>query len=161
MYLILIFSTWYLYHITEYCFLRLGHSRIYVGHIYKLHRNHHRIHYPITQLKAPMPYKAGNEYYFSDGVVAYLPPSILIAIVLYNLLELYIFLFIVSEITIISAISDYIHTQTHIEDSWLEKYEWFQESRRIHFIHHRKLHKNYSLGGLDYNIDRLCNTLLK
>ena len=79
MYLILIFSTWYLYHITEYCFHRLGHSRIYGGHIYKLHMNHHRIHYPITQLKAPMPYKAGNEYYFSDGVVAYLPPSILIA----------------------------------------------------------------------------------
>ena len=136
MYLILIILTWYFFHAIEYCFHKLGHSRVYGGHIYKLHMNHHQIHYPITKLKALAPYKAGNEYYLTDGVVAYLPPSILIAIVLYNLLEFYIFLFVGSEIIFIATISDYIHGQIHIENSWMEKYKWFQESRRIHFIHH-------------------------
>jgi len=159
MYLYLIIPTWYLYHTIEYCYHKLGHSRIYGSYIYKLHMNHHRIHYPITQLKAPEPYKGGDEYYFTDGIVAYLPPSLLIAFMLYILLDFYIFLFITLEIICIAGVSDYIHTQIHTEKSWLEKYKWFRESRRIHFIHHRRLHLNYSFAGLDYSIDRLCDTL--
>ena len=159
MYIFIIIPTWYLYHIIEYSFHKLGHSRIYGGYIYRLHMNHHRIHYPTTQLKAPAPYKAGDEYYLADGIVAYLLPSFVILCMLYILVDLYIFLFITLELICIGGISDHIHTQMHIEKSWLEKYEWFRENRRIHFIHHRKLHSNYSFAGLDYTIDRVCNTL--
>ena len=31
---------------------------------------------------------------------------------------------------------DYIHAAYHLKNSWLERYAWFQEMRRVHVLHH-------------------------
>ena len=154
----LFISSWYLYHCIEYCYHLLGHSRKYGGYIYTLHMNHHKIQYPIIKLMDIVPYKTGNKYYFSDGEVAYIPPSILITCCLYKLLNFYNFIFIISEMILLATISDYIHKQIHIQDSWLEKYDWFLESRRLHLNHHKRININYSFAGLDYSMDKLAGT---
>ena len=154
--IIIIISGWYIYHFMEYLFHYIGHSRKYGGHIYTLHMNHHKIHYPINKLIDYAPYKTGNIYYISEGFVAYVPPSILIFIGLYNILSQYNFILILLEFSIIGIISDYIHTNLHIRDSWLERYKWFLERRRLHLIHHKKLNTNYSV--IDFSIDKLART---
>ena len=60
----------------------------------------------------------------------------------------------------------FIHSAYHIENHWLNEYEWFRNDKRIHFKHHDDPTKNYGiathftdelLGTFDYafpiNID--------
>lgn len=156
--LILTILVWYFYNFIEYIFHRLGHSKKYGGIIYKLHMTHHRINYPFNEPIKKKPYRTNNTYYIPDGYVAYIPPSILLVYILFKILNLYTFLYIITEIIIITYPSNYIHNEIHIKNSWLEKYKWFLYCRNQHIIHHKNPTVNFSFSGLDNNIDRLFGT---
>ena len=42
--------------------------------------------------------------------------------------------------------SYYIHAAYHIEDHWLNKYEWFRNDKRIHMQHHLNPEVNYGIA---------------
>lgn len=40
----------------------------------------------------------------------------------------------------------YIHAAYHTENHWLERYDWFNRDRKLHFQHHQNVHTNYSIA---------------
>ena len=152
-YIGLFIATHLLYNTIEYIYHVLGHYKHKYNYIYKLHITHHKDYYPITLLQSDI-YKSNHE-----GFIAYTPPSLLLLIILYNILPIFYFYYIITQLFISASINNYIHTQIHLKITWLDKYDWFKEHRRLHFIHHRKLNKNYSFG-YDYTLDKLNDTYL-
>jgi sterol desaturase/sphingolipid hydroxylase (fatty acid hydroxylase superfamily) len=138
----------FLYNSAEYFLHMLGHWRHPWNWVYSLHITHHKDHYPITDLQSDV-YRGRNE-----GVIAFLPVFGLSEVILlwnayYEISGLMIIFLVVSE---------YIHTQTHLKESWLDRFEWFQKQRQRHFKHHRKLTKNLSFAGLSYTMDKWMGT---
>jgi sterol desaturase/sphingolipid hydroxylase (fatty acid hydroxylase superfamily) len=50
----------------------------------------------------------------------------------------------------------FLHRQYHVRGSWLERFEWFCEKRRLHFVHHERPRRNYAI--VEYGWDRLLGT---
>ena len=145
-------SSWFLYHSIEYLVHSLGHNHRYGYHIYKIHKNHHTIHYPCNNLLSNE-YRTNFIYGLYEGVVIYSPPMMIILLSLYPLVKINTFLIISSELLFIAFISDYLHSQIHLNGSWLEKYKWFQDKRKEHFIHHKYMNKNMNI--MDMTMDKL------
>jgi len=157
-YILLLIPTWYVYHFIEYSLHILSHNYKYGGYIYKIHSNHHKIHYPITKFLDKAPFKSSTIFGIPDVIIAFGPASLLITSILYNILPTNIFLFVITEIYLLLYISNYIHKQLHIDGSWLEKYKWFLEKRQYHYLHHTRLNKNMSLSGLCSTYDKLFHS---
>jgi len=147
--------TWFLYHSLEYLLHSLGHSHKYGSYIYKIHKNHHTIHYPRNKLLSNE-YKTSSIYGLSEGVVAYGPPMVIFFFGLYFIVKLNTFLTITSEILLIAYLSDYLHSQIHLNGSRLEKYKWFLKKRKEHFIHHNNTNRNLNI--IDFTIDKWNKT---
>ena len=153
--LYLIIFTWFLYHFIEYCLHKLGHSS-YSGYINKIHKKHHVIFYPPTKLMDFSPYKTGYIYGISDGILAYGPLVLLIISIFYYCLNTYYFYCITSQFLLSGYIQNYVHTHIHTKDTWLEKYKWFQDCRKRHYIHHR--HYNRNINIIDPIMDQIMST---
>ena len=50
----------------------------------------------------------------------------------------------------------FLHRQYHVRGVWLERFEWFREKRRLHFVHHKRPRRNYAI--VEYGWDRLFGT---
>lgn len=50
-------------------------------------------------------------------------------------------------------VHDYFHTAFHLEHTWLNRFKWFQELRRKHLIHHRRVKTN--LGVITFVWDKV------
>jgi len=147
------------YNFIEYVLHRLSHNKKWGGYIYKYHIEHHKVTYPIHKLLDKAPYKTNSEYfYFNRGTVAFMPITIILLYGIYYTLPLTWSIIILPESTALLLLSDYLHQQYHIDGSWLEKYNWFLSKRKYHLLHHNKMTKNFSLGGLTYSIDKVLNT---
>ena len=114
------------------------------------------MYYPVNKLMDKKPYKTGYYYGLSDGIIAHGPIMISIFIISYNILNTYIFLNVSLRIILLILISDYIHTNIHINDSYLEKYDWFLKLRERHFYHHKNIKKNINI--IDNNLDIIFKT---
>jgi len=147
-------GTQYIYNGFEYLLHRLGHYKHKYNYIYKLHMLHHKKYYPVKSLQSDT-FRSNWE-----GVLAYTPPTIILLYGFYNIIPTLYFISFTSQIGINVCINNYIHTHVHLHKSWLEKYDWFLEVRRLHLTHHKKLYTNYSFG-YDYTIDKLSNTYLE
>jgi len=147
-------GAWFIYHTMEYFLHRFSHSPK-SGYIYKIHKKHHTIHYPITHFMSKE-YKTDYTYGIPDGLLAHGPPTISIIGFLYLFLDKDIFLKLSSCILFTAYISDYFHTHIHTHDSWLDNYRWFIKMREIHFNHHKNTRKNFNI--IDMNIDKLMKT---
>jgi hypothetical protein len=148
------------YHIIEYLLHSIGHNSNYGSYIYRYHKKHHTIHYPIQKLLDYKPYKTDYEYnLLSDGFVAYSLPILFLGFINYKVLDYESFINLSVNFILYTYLSDYLHTEIHIKGSWLEKYEWFKEKRRLHFLHHRNVKKNKNVFNLE--IDKLLNTYLE
>ena len=147
-------SGWAIYHMIEYVLHSFSHNPKFPM-MYQLHKNHHTIYYPPTQLLDNKPYKTGYTYYLADGTMTFGPPSILIMGSAY-LINQEFFFKIIPNIILFAFLADYIHTNIHIKNSWLEKYDWFLRIRERHFIHHKYTTKNMNI--IDMNLDKLIKT---
>jgi sterol desaturase/sphingolipid hydroxylase (fatty acid hydroxylase superfamily) len=143
--------TYYSFIFLEYSLHRLGHFRHRYNYIYHLHFKHHKDHYPVGSLLSDS-YRSNNE-----GIIAYVPPILLILGILYTMIDGQIWGQIVIQMGFHTFINDYIHTQIHLKNSWLEKYEWFKKERNLHLEHHLHLQKNLSFG-VDHTMDKLNHT---
>jgi len=149
--------SWIIYHLLEYSLHSLGHSHRYGSYIYKIHKNHHTIHYPTNNLLSNE-YRTNPIHGLPEGVIAYGPPMLLFYFFLYLVVKLDTFFIISGETLFVAFISDYIHSQIHLNRSWLEKYKWFQKKREAHFIHHKNVNKNMNI--IDMTMDKLNGTYL-
>lgn len=50
----------------------------------------------------------------------------------------------------------YLHRQYHVRGCWWERFAWFREKRRLHFVHHQKPQKNFAI--VEYSWDLLFGT---
>ncbi len=50
----------------------------------------------------------------------------------------------------------YLHEHYHLIDSPLERFAWFREKRRLHFVHHRDARYNFAV--VEFWIDSLMGT---
>ncbi len=50
----------------------------------------------------------------------------------------------------------FLHRQYHVRGVWLERFQWFREKRRLHFVHHKRSRRNYAI--VEYVWDRLFGT---
>lgn len=120
--------------------------------LFRAHHKHH-ITYTINNFIMEEPYKSAG----SEAVV--LPLIFTEWLICFYCMETYYFLLFATNTTFLLLLSDYLHSQIHIQNSWLEKNKltkkWFLELRKLHFIHHQKVHKNLSLGGVTFIFDRI------
>lgn len=50
----------------------------------------------------------------------------------------------------------YLHRQYHVRGVWWERFAWFREKRRLHFVHHQRPHKNFAI--VEYSWDLFFGT---
>jgi len=53
----------------------------------------------------------------------------------------------------------FLHQQYHLRGSYLERFRWFQEKRRLHVVHHHRVWRNYAI--VEFWLDRLMGTMEK
>jgi Fatty acid hydroxylase len=80
----------------------------------------------------------------------------LFSLYFYNLIDLSLFLSIYIPVLIVFVWNYYIHTAYHIEDHWLNEYEWFQNDKKLHFQHHKNPETNYGIAT--HFTDEILNT---
>ena len=157
MFLLYFIPSWFYYNYIEYILHSFSHNYNYKSYIYKLHKKHHLVHYPNNNSIRISPYK--TDYYFkifSDGFIANGIPFIGLLLIHCLILDKDLSININLCLLIDAYISDYIHTEIHIKDSWLEEYTWFQKKREKHLLHHKYLDKNFNIMTSFY--DKMFNT---
>lgn len=149
---------WYTVNIIEWLLHMLSHSRINLPlfkQLHDVHMNHHRVHYPVSNLLKAPPYQDGS------GMTVFGPLFIFLALgAFYVLPYRYAWIFDV-EALIILSISTYMHDAFHIKGHYLEKYNWFLKRRALHFYHHGHLKNNMSLSGIDNTMDKCMKTYVQ
>jgi len=149
--------TYYSYLLGEYAIHRFSHYKHKYNLLYFNHMKHHKNHYTYSEVMKKSPFKCDTYFYIPVSLILHTP----ILLTIYYLIYVYIYAysyFIITEINILLLISDYIHTNIHTVDNWLEDYTFFQQCRSIHFLHHKNLKKNFSLSGYDNTFDQLFKT---
>ena len=129
--------------------------------IYDVHMRHHVQAYPPSNIIGEGPYRnAGGESVF-------LPILGFIWLAFFAILPLEFATLVFVESAFYLWLSNYLHSQYHIDGSWLEsapwaggKDGWFLSRRALHFYHHRHLRKNMSLGGISRLADVTFNTFV-
>ena len=146
---------WYLCLFADWTLHNLGHLRMKGNLMFQVHMEHHKVAYPVGKLLRPGPYiDGGGAMAFGPWIVALwyaifrFSPSTRVAGFIFGLSAVFL------------LVSDYLHIQYHVKDSWLETAlgDWFLERRRYHFHHHNHLKDNMSLGGISTLVDRLCGS---
>ena len=114
--------------------------------------------YPVGSLLRPGPYQG------EGGETAFMPPVCAIWLAaLWAAPRRRIFAAIFLQSAAFLFVSDYLHTQYHVKNSWLEGLlgDWFLRRRLYHFHHHHKLQETMSLGGISTVCDRLLGSYWK
>ena len=148
--IMIMITTYYFFNFAEYILHKISHNRNYGGLIYRWHHKHHIIEFPPHKLTKDV-YPDSPKY---ENIYAYF----LIAwwIALYNIVSLYYFKIIFIETLIYAMCIDRLHTYYHLNNSPLEKYEWFRKKKELHLLHHKKTHHNFNL--VDFTTDKLLET---
>jgi len=69
--------------------------------------------------------------------------------------------FVVVTITVsllVFGLNYYIHSAYHQPEHWLHQYQWFQNHKNYHFLHHQYPDKNY--GIVSFYPDQLAGTFI-
>jgi sterol desaturase/sphingolipid hydroxylase (fatty acid hydroxylase superfamily) len=131
----------------------LGHHRL-GGVFFRNHIKFHHTYYAKGHLVSSA-YRgtAGNNTPY------FLIPTILVAIAMFFILPLDLFLVVICA----SAASFYAHVYFdrayHMERSMLVRFAWFRHKQQLHFAHH--LHANANFAVIDFFWDRLLGTYRK
>lgn len=112
-----------------------SHSDLVLSNIHDTHRIHHT-----SDLK----HQANEDFlWIIIGLIGlYIVFLIGFSLGIFNLPTAII---IPTVITSIFACTWYVHSAYHIEDHWLNKYDWFKNNKARHFIHHDLPDKNYGI----------------
>lgn len=100
----------------------------------------HDIHHTDIEDKAD-----GDFAYIAGMLIIYL----IILIYLYKLsyINPQLFAILYLSVCVPSIWSWYIHRAYHIDDHWLNEYDWFKQDKRIHMQHHVNPNENYGIAS--------------
>jgi hypothetical protein len=101
-------------------------------------KNTHDIHHTIVEDQAH-----GDFFYVLVLLVLYFGILLYAYHRLYITWALFFYLYIPVVFTFLS--NYFLHYAYHVEDHWLNKYEWFRNDKRIHFQHHKDQSKNFGI----------------
>jgi len=143
-YLLNTFNNLILINYVEYLIHKLSHSRRFGGYLYKYHKIHHTVSFPPNRLMIEKHTEniSMDQLLFGLYVLGFIIPIFKI----YSyILPKYKEIFAIESVLYATAI-DHLHTQYHLENSYLDKYRWFQKLKHRHHNHHRDSTKNINLG---------------
>ena len=126
-----------------------GHTRR-IGKLYDVHvRGHHAQYRPQLLSDRWIPTEQHITWYYAIPFT----PMVLMAFWLLPSI-----LFIVHALSLAFTVwwHVFLHRQYHVRGVWLERFEWFREKRRLHFVHHKRSRRNYAI--VEYGWDRLFGT---
>ncbi len=127
-----------------------------LGKLYRSHKTHHEKLYPPEDFLS----KTYRDAPISDRPLYYYLLAIaLSSVVFYFLLPTAIAVTLLTEMLILAYANDWVHTATHIEGHWLERFEWFVKWRELHLIHHENDAVN--IGIFSWFTDKLFGTYLE
>jgi len=139
----------------EWTIHKISHNKQYGGALFATHQRHHKL-YSGTHLVMDAPYQGSN------GDIIFIPWVASIWLSVYMSFSLYFTLIFIIQSSFLMWLSNYIHEQIHIKNSWLETNKltslWFSFTKRKHFIHHSHPQSNMSLGGLSFLADYTLGT---
>lgn len=145
------------YNYLEWIVHKIAHNRKWGGQLSNIHLEHHRL-YSGNNIMKPAPYISRG------GDIIFIPWISCIYISAILSFQLYYTIAFILETTILLWLSNYIHEQIHISNSWLEYNiflrKWFLFVREKHFIHHKSPKNNMSLGGILYIADYTLGTYI-
>jgi len=121
----------------------------YVAHSLPFVKDTHDIHHNIIDDQAH-----GDFVYICFLLVLYLSALLYLYYKTYITLALLLILF--TGVFFPFLWSYYIHTCYHIENHWLNEYEWFRNDKRIHMQHHINPQTNYGIAT--HFTDEILNT---
>jgi sterol desaturase/sphingolipid hydroxylase (fatty acid hydroxylase superfamily) len=145
-------AVWFIYHLFEYGFHRLGHWKSPWNYIHTLHNKHHKDYYPVTRLQSD---QYEGQY---EGLVAYIPLGCLTAYGMSWIVSRESMIWMIYEFIFLAVINDYLHGQYHRKNAWLSRFNWFQRQQKLHFNHHKNVETNFAFGGLTYIFDKMFGT---
>ena len=126
---------------------RIGaHTDIVLPEIHETHKTHH---------DANLDHQANQDFYWVLlGLAGIYTLFVLMAMT--RLINMAYAIIIPTIISLVFISTWYIHRAYHIEDHWLNNYEWFKRKKKLHFNHHYDPDVNY--GILTHIFDKLCGT---
>ena len=86
----------------------------------------------------------GDFIYVCGLLVAYF--CFLLTLYFYYYINVYMLLTLYIPAVCVFVYNYLIHAAYHIENHWLNNYEWFRQDKRIHFAHHDNPECNYGIA---------------
>jgi len=124
-----------------------------MGKLHQTHNDHHHQKYsPEDYLSKKYRHVAGG----NKPILYYTPPALTIVALSFVFLPTLLASIFTVELAILAWANDWLHTQLHIEDHWLERYSWFWRLRDLHWHHHVNEDKN--LGIFSWFTDKVVGT---
>ena len=128
---------------------RLMHER-WTGPLWRSHQLHHKLYNPKSP--ASSIYKEVGWRSFKYRALIFLA----VVGAFFCLLPFWMAFALLVEVSVLSAVSTYIHDATHIADHDLERFGWFRYLKGMHWTHHANTKKN--LGIITFLFDRLAGS---
>ncbi len=125
----------------------------WTGPFYRGHREHHEELYPTTRLTSER-YEVSKWY--NSGPVLFTPGAILLLIVgalVTWILGISMRHFVAFGVSLVGfgLLNDYIHDSFHLRKHFLQKFSYYRKLRRLHFLHHFNVEKNYGIVSLHWD----------
>lgn len=122
-----------------------------IAKLYRVHANGHHAKYPPARLRSRVwiPNEEHITWYYA---LAFAP----FVLVVYSLAPADVFGAFVLSLLASVGIHVYLHRHYHLQVTWLARFQWFRRKQRLHFIHHRYVHKNYAI--VEFFWDKLMKT---
>jgi sterol desaturase/sphingolipid hydroxylase (fatty acid hydroxylase superfamily) len=124
---------------------------------HRAHMNHHQVQYPATDFFSEKYRSAGKDssailfgIVFSPVVLA------IVGVMLLGLVSLSTGIVVLSSLSLCGFAHDYFHDQFHIKSTWLKRFQFFLNWRRLHYVHHLDMKLNF--GIVHFYWDKLFKT---
>lgn len=150
---------YYTYLMGEYVTHRISHVPHRYNILYFYHRKHHVNHYSYKQPIQKPPFRYDTYLGIPVSLIVHSPILASTYLFTYFFLHKY-YLFIISEINLLLLLHDHVHSEIHINGSWLEKFKFlnFKRARERHILHHKYPKHNFALSCLDNTFDIIFGT---
>ena len=149
-YILISIFTYLSCNLIEHTLHRLSHNR-HIPLLYKWHHYHHTVEFP--------PYRLINNNHKYDSIIYNYYLYIVIIIYLFTYLiinDWYIQTIIYVEGTLYMHFANLLHESYHRDNSFFERFGWFQKKKKLHLLHHIKTTRNFNL--FDNTTDKMVNT---
>jgi sterol desaturase/sphingolipid hydroxylase (fatty acid hydroxylase superfamily) len=123
------------------------------GPFHRGHMEHHLEIYPTTRLTSD---RYEVKKWYNSGPVLFTPGAVLLLILgagLTWMLNVSLWHFITFGVGLVGfgLLNDWVHDAFHLRDHVLKNLSYFRKLRRLHFLHHFNMERNYGIVSLHWD----------